>query len=460
MAEYKMVEKFLGYRNKEDITKLPQGTLVSGSQNVVSTDGETISIRQGYTLYGQANASLTPIESSFDWNTNTGVERNVRSYSDELEVAYTSSGTTTWKRIADGWSAVDFEFTVWWDATENIDVMLFVNGDSNIYAWPGGMAAIDVDGSTATTLKLQDATSTWAEQRFFVNPGGGLTYTKSIIINSTTYTYTGGESTNTLTGLSADPRTGNSTGDVAIQGVTTFSNKPASDSTTFPNDYIATLNNQVYIGSSKNNTVYIGKNTDFTNYTPSAPRLPGEGTSVTLDGYCSGFAVGEEDMYISSGKDFWFRTKFTLSDDITTEDLAIRRLKTSPGQAVISRGAIGNMKNYTVFISNEPTLDFLGRIENIDTVQSEPISDAIKKDFDTYTFTNAHIKFFKNNLYIALPSESKVLVYNLEKGFWEAPWILPARRLAVIAGDLYIHSNSVAETYKMFDGYNDNNSCR
>jgi len=114
------------------------------------------------------------------------------------------------------------------------------------------------------------------------------------------------------------------------------------------------------------------------------------------------------------------------------------------------------MKNYVVYLSNEPTLDFLGRIENINTVQSFPISDPVKVDFDNYDFTNAHIKYFKNNLYIAVPVESLLLVYNVSRGYWEAPQTIPVRRLEIIGGDLYGHSSNYPETYKLLDGFNDN----
>ena len=40
--------------------------------------------------------------------------------------------------------------------------------------------------------------------------------------------------------------------------------------------------------------------------------------------------------------------------------------------------------------------------------------------------------------------------------FWQPPQILPFRRLANFDGDLYGHSNGVPETYKAFDGTNDN----
>lgn len=450
--EFKITDSFSGYSTKVNKTKLSDGFLVEGSQNVVSTDGENIKVRLGYTIDGAANTALNPIESSFDWNTNTGDERNLRSYDDELEFRDLSSGSAVWTRVADGWSAVDFEFTTWWDTSEDIDVLLFVNGDDNIYAWSGCAALIGT--TTANTIQLLDTTTTWAQERVFKNTGS-LTYTKTVEINGTTYTYTGGETTDTLTGVSPDP-SGEASGSLAIQNVTTFADAPGSDATTFSNDIISTLNNQVYVGSLINRNVFVSKNTDFTDFAFSSPRVPGEGATLVLDNAAVGFAPQEEKMYITAGKDDWYQTNFSLSDDNTKEFLSVQKLKTTAQEAAQSQALIGKIKNNIVYISNEPTLDTLGRLENVDTPQSKPISDPIKPDFDAATFTNGHIKYFKNNIYIAVPSDSKVYVFNIEKGFWESPLILPIRRLAIIAGELYGHSNAVPETYKLFDGHNDN----
>jgi len=192
------------------------------------------------------------------------------------------------------------------------------------------------------------------------------------------------------------------------------------------------------------------------NFNFSSPRLPGEGATLTLDGAGVGFAVQEEDMYISAGKNQWYQSRFTLSDDNLNESLSIQRLNTGSQQAAISQAAIAKTKNSVVFMSNEPTLDSLGRVQNLVTPQTEPISDPIKPDFDNANLTNIQVKYFRNNVYVALPSESKLYIYNIEKGFWEPPWILPIRRLSIIQGELYMHSNSVAETYRLFDGLNDN----
>jgi len=161
-------------------------------------------------------------------------------------------------------------------------------------------------------------------------------------------------------------------------------------------------------------------------------------------------------MYIAAGKSFWFQTVFTLSADTTKEALTVKRLKTTTQEAARSQETVAKIKNEIVFISNEPTLSSLGRVENVETPQSRAISDSIKSDFDDYDFTNAHLKYHNNYLYVALPAESKVLVYNIKEGFWEAPQILPVRRLAIVGGDLYGHSSAVPESYKLFDGTNDN----
>lgn len=450
---YLITQAFNGYRTKTDDTKLSDGFLVSGSQNVLSTDGDNIKIRNGYTLFGQANASLNPIESAYDWQTNTGVSRHLRSYDDELEV-YDSIKDSQWVRLKDGWSAVDFNYAFWWDTDEGKDILLFVIGDANIYAWGGGMAQI---GTTATgTIQLLDTASTWAEERFLLNPGGAvITYDKKLTINGTEYTYTGGETTNTLTGVTPDP-SAEASGSLAVQSVTTFANKPGSDATLFPNNLIRVLNNQVWIGSKINNNVFVSKNTNFTSFAFNNPRVPGEGVALTLDGSPTGFIEQEENMYISASNDQWYVSNFALSDDNLKEYVTVKRLKTTAQEAAKSQSAIGKMKNNVIYISQEPTLDTLGRLENLNTPQSNPISDPVKPDFNNLDLANVSIRYYKNNIYIALPNESLVYIYNIERGFWEAPQVLPVSNFSIINGELYGHSNSVPETYKLFTGTSDN----
>src|SRR3990167_6926746 len=100
--QYTTVSEFSGYYNKRDLTNLRAGVLVAGSQNVVSTDGDRIAARKGYSLDGAAGTSSVGTRSSYDWNTSTGVERNLPFYDDELEYRYVASDdTVTWRRLKD-----------------------------------------------------------------------------------------------------------------------------------------------------------------------------------------------------------------------------------------------------------------------------------------------------------------------------------------------------------------------
>lgn len=443
MEEYQIVSEFNGYRNKRDITNLGPGYLVSGSQNVLSTDGDTIALRKGYELYGATNSALTPISWSFEWKTRRGVEVPLRAYDDELEIYINGA----WNRLANSFTNLPKDGDTYWDTTEGQDALLMVNGEDDILYWSGGFTTFA--SATSSTITKQGSTS-WGEEGFLTAG------TRQVIIEGTTYTYTGGEGTATLTGVTPDPTSASHTvGANAIQAIRTTTGKPASNTV---NDMIRVLNNQVYIASETNRQVYVSAVNDYTDYTFSSPRTVGEGALLTFDNNLVAMTPQEENMYFSMGNDMWFFTELILSENLQNESLIIKRLKTTSQQAAFSQYAVDHIKNVIVFISQEPTFDELGRVEDFNTPTSREISDPIKIDFDNFDFTNAHVKYFKNNVYIAVPAESKVLIYNLSKRFWEAPQILPIRRLAIIGGELYGHSNSVPETYKLFTTESDNGS--
>jgi hypothetical protein len=164
----------------------------------------------------------------------------------------------------------------------------------------------------------------------------------------------------------------------------------------------------------------------------------------------------EDSMYMTAGKDFWYQTLFTLSSDLQSEALNVTRLKTGVQQAAQSQALITKNKNDVVFITNEPTVTTLGRLELIEKPQIKNISDPIKLDMDSYDFTGGSTIYFQDNQYIAVPRNGVVRIFNISKGWWEAPQILPISRFAIIDGELYGHSSVVAETYKLFTGTNDN----
>lgn len=451
MTDYTIQSEFKGYRRREDKTNLAPGYLVEGSQNVLTNEGERIQVRQGFTLDGQANTALTPILSSYDWIDRPQGSQYLRSYNDELEYRYVASdGTVTWRRLSGGWGAsVNFNFAEYWDTTEKIVRLLMVNGSSNIYDWSG---AVTTFASATTNTITKQGSETWAEIGVYT------TGTRTVVIDGTTYTYTGGESTTTLTGVTPDPTTaGHAVGAVVHQGLRTTANSAMTGiPATFDNDLISVLLNQIYIGSYSSREVYVSAINNFTDYSFSSPRTPGEGALLNLDSTPIGFAPQEEFMYITAGKSDWYLTSLQLSADLTAESLVVQKLKTGVQQAAQSQALISKDKNSVIFVTNEPTFNTLGRIELVETPQSVNISDPIKTDFDSYDFTGGSVKYYRDFYYVAIPAENRVIMFNLNKGWWEAPQILGISRFAIIDGELYGHSSTTPETFKLFTGTSDN----
>lgn len=472
--DFTTVSQFLGYRHKEDKTNLPSGYLVVGSQNVLTNTGGRVGLRKGYTLDGQTDTTTAPILASFDWNRHTGDERHLRAGNKKLQFRYVANagdvlGNITfganqkyWINLMTGLGSVNFNFTDYWDAnslspTAFRSLVLFVNGASEINEWTGGIAtklSARVDGGVNKITKT--GTKTWAEEGF-ANSGSFIIY--DIFGNPVTVSYSGGADSTELTGLSID-LSGYPIQSIVFQAVNKRINNvdliglPA----TFKNDLIANLRNQIYVGSLTNNSIYISKVDNYLNYNFTKPvRLVGEGALVTLDGSPTGLVPQEDKMYISAGKDQWYETQFTLSADLTAESFQVLRLKTSVLQAARTQAAIAKIKNDVLFLNFEISFDSLGRVLNIQaTPQSENISDPIKDDFDSYNWTDAAVIYHRYYVYIAVPHEGKVLIWNVAKQWWEAPQIMPISRFSIINGELYGHSFQVPETYKLFNGLNDN----
>lgn len=446
--KFLLLDKFLGYQTKQDKTNTDPRYLVEGSQNVLIDEKGRVATREGYSLFGAASSTIKPIESNFDWKHSTGGEINLRSYDEFLQ--FYDTNKSVWVNLKDSFSVVDFVFDTWWDNTEGIDLLLFVNGSDKIWSWSGATAVLA--SATANTI-TKSGTSTWAEARFLTAG------TRKVIIDGTEYTYTGGEGTTTLTGVTPDP-SGESAAETVIQAITLHDDEPTNGWT---NDFIRVLNNQLYVGSNSKRTVYVSKNSDFKDFSYSSPRVIGEGAILTLDSFAVGFAPQNQDMFISAGRDDWYKTEFEQLEVSTTlvETLKVKKLKTGANQGAKSHDLITNAGNNIVFISNEPALREFSELENLENPYLRTLSNPIKPDFDDASFVNGHIKAHNLRIYISDPANDRVYINEVretEEGlvrFWQPPQVLPVRRFSDKAGVLYGHSNRVPETYKLFDGTND-----
>lgn len=304
---------------------------------------------------------------------------------------------------------------------------------------------------------------TWKSARFFSTISG-----RAILYNGTAYTYSGGESTDTLTGLTAFPTV--TAGDAVWQQSDTIS-LPSAVTSPFPLFYPDLINvqlNMVFLASTKSMIVVASKANDYTNFTTSATRAAGDPVQQPLtNGAATCIVPMDNDRAIlnvqntllfGSGLDAWDQIDFHMSADNTQELLRIIRYKTAAGSGIISKDAITSIKSAIVYISREPALDFLGQgnLEAPDGRKNVPISDAIKNDFDSYDFTNSHVAYWKRAIYIALPVQGLVLIYDMMRNLWQPPQTIPVSRFAIIQDELYGHSSVTNETYKLFVGTDDN----
>jgi hypothetical protein len=299
------------------------------------------------------------------------------------------------------------------------------------------------------SITVHNGEPTWASSRFLT------TGTRKLIYNGTEYTYTGGESTDTLTGLSSFPTV--TAGDAVWQTVITLAN-PGAITSSFKQDLIAVQLNQLVLGSTNSQEIYGSSTTDYTNFTMPSPRAPADPFKVTMDSYCTCIipidnqAQTTSSLAFGAGKNNFFQLSYQLSQDNSSELVRMVKLKTATGSGLISKGAIGNIKNSIAYISREPALDLLSNLET----NNIPISDPIKNDFDSYDFTDANIKYWKRAIYISVPREGLVLIYDMMRKLWQPPQTLPVGRLAIIGDWLYGHSYVNNETYKLFVGTDDN----
>ncbi len=456
--KYDLVTSPIGYFNKREITNQDSRALVVGSKNFIINDGDKVASRLGYELDGAAKTITNGIDSNYDFISKYG-KRIMRAYQGatantgklQIRTEYTA-GTPLWYDLLTNLTHTDFCFTTWWNATESIREVIFVDGTTSIRKWSGGVAYIA--SATSTTL-TKSGTDSWAQAGFYVSLSG-----RTVSINGTTYTYTGGESTTTLTGLSAVPAL--AVGQPVFQGVVTITSLSGVSPAITP-DVVMTKDNHIFYGHTLTSVIYGSKSADYSDCGFTSPlRVPSEGFKITIDNFTVGFTQDTDSTYVFAGLDDLYKIDFILSADGANESITIKKLRAGAGQAALSQKAIIPVKNGIMYFTNEKTLTWLTSVENVFTPQSLPTSDPIKNDFDSFNLTGATGVFFQNAVWLAIPAENLTYLYDFDKALWQPPQTLPLSGFSIIENEvthqneLYGHSNSVNETYKLNSGLSDN----
>lgn len=340
--------------------------------------------------------------------------------------------------------------------------------------------------STSSNSITKQGTTSWAQEGFY------KIGTHSVTINGVDYQATGGWDTTTLTGVTPDPISAGVAGDVIHQTPEiTLNSQMQGIPFDFENDLLETFGGaplggvsfkttvgQLYVGSLISNQIYVSAAGIYTDFNASFPRISGDGLILTTNAPARAFIVQEDQMYVSAGINQWYEVvTTTVSTDVGSGIVVnvitptLQRLKTAGLQGAQSQAFVSKNKNDVIFVSFEPIVNSLGRVDNVVlTPQMSDLSFSIVNDMNKYDFTDGCIFFWQNFIIVAIPKEGLIRLYNMTKDtttqnptnspihYWEAPLTMPFSRFSIIDGDLYGHSYLVSETYKMFDGYNFNGS--
>lgn len=448
---------FLGYNSANDKTNIVKNMLVRGSQNVYKKLSGTIAVRPGLKRRGTADTTEAGVKSSFEWNTSWAQLRIVRVADGKFQVEsdIVTSGTYVWYNLQTSVTLTAYVFDTWWDNTAKKDKLLFVRGDTNIYAWDGGIALISSTSSNTIVLDRNPLTN-------------GFTSTGSISVNGNTYTYTG-ISTNTLTGVSGNP-TGEANGSVVLSSVTTTSNKPAAD---FTNDFIKVNKNMLGVGSYSSRLFYMSDNADYTSFTATiqgTARAPGDPDTIFLDNNGKGASARSGNFIVTAGTKDWYEISFnqiTVGSTLT-EQTIVDKKPTAEGDAALRHEFIDTMGDDVLYLDQNHQLRVYGTFRNLNQPRFPVLSLEVQDELAEETFTGGHLRVVGNSLaranivYITAPVSGRDYMHEIRQKIdsvgnvtaerlWHPPQVRSISRIAVISGVTYGHSSANPQIYQLWD---------
>lgn len=457
MEKFSLAEETLGYQTVQDPTNTDQRYLIGPSKNVLIDQNRKVRSRPGYTRLGGGSDTLENVRNGPTWNTSKGPDLPLRFCDDDWQVYLdTIDGTVLedWSTLKSGLSTTaKMRCAFWYDATEDIDLALMVQGTAHIFEWGGGVAIV---GSIPDGTHITKAgTTTWAENRFYTMRNKEMICVRT----GTEYTYSAGESS---TNLTVTDSTGLVAGDILVQKVvdnTIASPANRAAYTIFEHE------NQIFLGSDDDENVFISKNTDFNNFSYSAPRIAGEGGIATLTDPVRGFGHVGGEVIIFCGPSSAFKAVYKEVAVGTTlaESLTFQPIKSiGPQQGALNQESIIPVGNALAYLSNEVALRMLDTTEIGGEFQLHSLSNPIQPDFDAEDWDDAAGIWYKNAIHLTAPTNSHVYILEYVEDadgklrrYWQPPQVLPIQCWAIINDVLHGHSNAVRETYIMYDGLSD-----
>lgn len=466
---------FLGYNSSQDKTTVNPQFLVRGSKNTYKNSQGNIGNRPGLKTRGANDTTLAGVLSSWEWNNSLAKCLPLRVANNKLQVESSILGTPVWYDLLLTSTLLNpaafltrLVFDSWYSNTEKKDRLVFVRGDANLFNWSGGMTIIA--SGTVNTLTKQ-GTTTWNQDGFASQTSGEKVIIVSINGVKTEITYTGGENTQTLTGVTVDC-TLVDVGSVAIQSVlvNAFGSGSMIADTGFNADMLRVIGNQICIGSYTSRLIYISDAANFANYTVPTPPLAGSPELLTLDNSAKGITTRQGNIWISAGTKDWYEVTFSNITVGTTleRQTMVSKKNTAELAAAYAHEFIDNWGDDIIYLAQDQQVRDIGTFVGVLNGQKFPsLSLAVMNELAEENFTGGHLRIIGepklgNILYITAPNTGRDYMYTIleeandqggvsSQRLWHPPQIRNISRFVVISGVTYGHSNANPMIYRVWD---------
>lgn len=156
-------------------------------------------------------------------------------------------------------------------------------------------------------------------------------------------------------------------------------------------------------------------------------------------------------MRISAGTDSFYPITLVSVTSNGTAGEEVRVGNPLRGSAIAANNqfAVCNTKQGIMYLSLDPTFDYLQNVEQLNQV-TLPVSHEIEPDLQSLNLTGAKTIFWRNHVWLLLPEESLLYGYDLQRRLWQPPQTFSANALSIIDGSLILHSNLRNESFTAF----------
>lgn len=302
------------------------------------------------------------------------------------------------------------------------------------------------------------STDTWIEQGF-VN-SSDFNPNPKIIISGVTYDYAL-VTDHYLINLSGSP-TPNTLG---VQGVTTTTNTPSAD---VVNDFIVTLNNQIFVGSYTNKTIFISSDVDFTDFSLAEFQVEGTPDFVILDEYPTGLVPKGDSVYAFAGNSSTYLITPNVPSPAasgTTTLIVLTTVTKRVGagkSAALAQEFITTSGEDILYLAQDHQLRQLGTLRNIVTQKTPALSKVVRQELIDTNFTGGALRAIDEFIYATSPVTGRTFLYQIRDDvdnvgnltalrLWHPFQEWGISRTAIIDGVTHGYSSTNPNTFQLWD---------